>query len=1177
MAPLPAKRHRAPTDLDSDDYESPDEGSGNRRDSRKRQRLSGASNTPEDDNVDGALQDTQRGVEMLLDGNGDTSFLDESMIDAETGEVDVDFLLGNEEDRLAGLKRIIEKRFKHRTDNMPAENAIIEEVKCINFMCHAHLTVPLGPLINFVIGHNGSGKSAVMTALTLCLGGKATSTNRGQSLKSFIKEGEDSAMLAVKIKNHGSSAFKPEIYGKSIIVERHFNKNGASGFKIKNVKEKVVSTKKSDLEDIIDAFQLQMDNPMNVLSQDMARQFLNHSTPLDKYKFFIEGTQLAALNRDYRILEEYLNEIEAKHAIKKQDVEVLAKKREEAKERWRAAGKQSQMRQKASLVQRQYAWKQVEVEEDKMVGADTHMAEAEAEISQKTVEVEEASNKYDQCVRTLQEAEQKVDEYDEEKRPIQERLDDAKKVFNEGKEELQELQAQHRQIKSSLQGNNAIIRKIEEDIQEERRRQEDANGGDHGRRRQEIDEAKAIAQERKAVVEELFNAIPSLEHARDEARTHLEAFRPTLQQKQNDVIQQERHIGEIRRNRGSWNAGFDQGLHALLGAIDNENRFRNKPVGPMGRHIRLLKPEWSGILEKSAGMQLNAFVVTSKHDEGVLKELMRRVNYPRDPSNTTPIVIGNPTPLDTSGKEPDPHLLTWMRALKFDNDLVRNQMIINNLIENTVLIEDFDEAYNFALGSGTGEHHPRPRNVKQVYTMAKNKRGGVRFGWSLSGGGTQAPIQTSNNRLPRMQTEVESRVNVATEELRRYKLDLQQAENEFRERQLALKRAEQALIRHDRDFQNARYAAQAAEEDWERMSDALEQERPQVGRLQELERQLEEATDDKETNLNMIKDATEAREKINEQQRERRSQQMRIEEELSELNAKLSKAQIRVNRVQTHREAALHDKNQAYEAMELAHERLKSYQQQREELQHDIAAMVEQAAQVGERPHIAHGETVDSLGLKYQKLQEEIDRQNQRQVLGGSEEELQTQYLEAVAAHKTAEKDIHDMEHAQIVLKGSLDGRKARLVIFKRAIADRSRITFTYLLAARKFRGDLRIDHKAKELDLAVEPDIMKAGAEGRQTRTLSGGEKSFSTVCLLLSLWDAMGAPTRCLDEFDVFMDSVNREISMKMIIDACRCSAMRQFLFITPQAMGNVSLGQDVKIIKMSDPERGQTTLSF
>lgn len=97
-----------------------------------------------------------------------------------------------------------------------------------------------------------------------------------------------------------------------------------------------------------------------------------------------------------------------------------------------------------------------------------------------------------------------------------------------------------------------------------------------------------------------------------------------------------------------------------------------------------------------------------------------------------------------------------MRALKFDNELVRNQLIINNMIEQTVLIEDFDEAYSFALGSGGNQ--PRPKNVKQVFTISKNKRNGVRFGWASSGAGIQSPIQSLKNKLPRMQTEIESRL-----------------------------------------------------------------------------------------------------------------------------------------------------------------------------------------------------------------------------------------------------------------------------------------------------------------------------------------------------------------------------------------------------------------------------------
>jgi len=149
--------------------------------------------------------------------------------------------------------------------------------------------------------------------------------------------------------------------------------------------------------------------------------------------------------------------------------------------------------------------------------------------------------------------------------------------------------------------------------------------------------------------------------------------------------------------------------------------------------------------------------------------------------------------------------------------------------------------------------------------------------------------------------------------------------------------------------------------------------------------------------------------------------------------------------------------------------------------------------------------------------------------------------------------------------------------MFRKFITFRARITFTYLLSERNFRGRVLMDHQSRLLDIKVEPDLAKVSDAGRETKTLSGGEKSFSTICLLLSIWEAMGSPIRCLDEFDVFMDSVNRATSMTMMIQAARRSVGRQFILITPQSMNNVEMGDDVKVHKMSDPERGQTALQF
>lgn len=52
-----------------------------------------------------------------------------------------------------------------------------------NFMCHDALEVDLNPNVNFIVGRNGSGKSAILTAIMIGLGSKSKITNRGTSVK----------------------------------------------------------------------------------------------------------------------------------------------------------------------------------------------------------------------------------------------------------------------------------------------------------------------------------------------------------------------------------------------------------------------------------------------------------------------------------------------------------------------------------------------------------------------------------------------------------------------------------------------------------------------------------------------------------------------------------------------------------------------------------------------------------------------------------------------------------------------------------------------------------------------------------------------------------------------------------------------------------------------------------
>ena len=177
-------------------------------------------------------------------------------------------------------------------------------------------------------------------------------------------------MLSVKLKNNGNSAYQQDVYGSSIIVERHFSRSGNSSFKIKSSTGRLISTRKGDLEEICDYFALQIDNPMNVLTQDMARQFLNSSTPYDKYKFFMKGTQLEHLDGDYLIVEQNVDRIDQDLFKKREDLKVLEERAQKSKSLLALSEKQDTITERMREIGEMMAWSQVEEQERILASAD---------------------------------------------------------------------------------------------------------------------------------------------------------------------------------------------------------------------------------------------------------------------------------------------------------------------------------------------------------------------------------------------------------------------------------------------------------------------------------------------------------------------------------------------------------------------------------------------------------------------------------------------------------------------------------------------------------------------------------------------------------------------------------------------------------------------------------------
>ena len=104
-------------------------------------------------------------------------------------------------------------------------------------------------------------------------------------------------------------------------------------------------------------------------------------------------------------------------------------------------------------------------------------------------------------------------------------------------------------------------------------------------------------------------------------------------------------------------------------------------------------------------------------------------------------------------------------------------------------------------------------------------------------------------------------------------------------------------------------------------------------------------------------------------------------------------------------------------------------------------------------------------------------------------------------------------------LKEVLEKRAAAAYLFTQGKALRCAMYFSNYLRSRNYNGNLIFNHEEQKLDVIVQPNVARAEAETRDLKSLSGGERSFSTVAFLLSLWSIVESPILFLDEFDVFM----------------------------------------------------------
>eukprot|EP00455_Lapot_gusevi_P013043 TRINITY_DN16291_c0_g1_i1.p1 TRINITY_DN16291_c0_g1~~TRINITY_DN16291_c0_g1_i1.p1 ORF type:complete len:424 (-),score=103.31 TRINITY_DN16291_c0_g1_i1:53-1177(-) len=233
--------------------------------------------------------------------------------------------------------------------------------------------------------------------------------------------------------------------------------------------------------------------------------------------------------------------------------------------------------------------------------------------------------------------------------------------------------------------------------------------------------------------------------------------------------------------------------------------------------------------------------------------------------------------------------------------------------------------------------------------------------------------------------------------------------------------------------------------------------------------------------------------------------------------------------------------------------------------------MSDAALQVG--PRVESRLTTSRIKAKIDQLERKFEEERSRvrhdvHVLERREQEAQELYVKAKTSIQTVERRIRKIEEGE-------KNRELEWLRFRKHIAKQATQNFQWYMSKRRHTGTILFDHHQSQLELEVSTHPHLEGQATSDTKALSGGERSFTTLALVLALGDSMATPFRFFDEFDIFMDAVNRRLSLNLLMEFA-ASSEGQFVFLTPNDVTGI-IQPDVRVHKLRPPERGQRVLNF
>jgi structural maintenance of chromosomes protein 6 len=1126
-----------------------------------------------------------------------------------------------------------------------AFSGVLQSVRLDNFMSHECFEYKLGPNVNIVNGPNGSGKSAIVAAVQIALGAKATATERAPRISEHIMHNKNTAVIKVVIRNKrdpceledmavvqasngkaksnsktksgsinededeeyvleendngderaaisndDSSTYKWDIYGDSITIERTLNRNGPSKVEVKGYRDKRVlshpalkkTTAAKEVAAICDHFGFMVSNPVAVLTQTKAKAFLAQGKPGQHYALFREATLLGPLTKELLTTEATLKNIETIIRTRMRAGEAVQNQLSDLKAAYESSKEMKTLGRRIRERESIHAWVIATEEEAQLHSMETRarddfeekLRKAEkkhetltddldakaAEMASAATDIE-ADQVNSNAARALRK--ETATTYAVRKREMDRKTNDAEALGREADEKnsahegviAQREQAQLSHL-AGQQDKERLIHNLQEvnnSIAEMGQKVKDSEAG-----------VVRANEEQRIVNDSLSDFKKTADHLRRDFET-----------KRTEAANQRRFLGDANSV-----GRFGSHMPAIVSKLDEyvrAGRFHNTPIGPIGQFVSVKEDVWAPTVEDVVGGLLKTFLVCGAHDKVLLEQVFREVKA----VGTARITMLGQHSWTRARYHLDPRDLpqvhqhghcTVMDMLDVKDDAVFNVLIDHCSIERTVLVRGEKAMVEFSrqnrsdrsIGMCWDEHGSRAYSRNNAHTIrAPEKKGNGQRTSVLTSDRSAFVVQLddavaalNNDRIMAEQdvakcqqhyAQLSRNVKTAVDDVRRaiqQHRNFLRAKDEFEEQMRA---ASSEFDSSAFDEAIASYEAEA--------KDLVRQQRSMKESAAELIAIVANSKQAEAEALTAFKQVQAA------------------------VNAKSNRLASLTDEVAKSR-AALRDTvpvvNKLKKLVNRAHVEIDS--------QRAVFAKVLEDARnlLADRP----AELDDPNQVKSEKMQQDIDAMKRRLRMeeqrrdGKTAEDIEIEYLDAKKKDKDNKALLKKVKiYAASISHGLVERKKERKGIEHR-VKKLVRNNFDAFLQTRGHRGRIKFSRNPKsnkpELLISTQMGTHKTG-DGElyvtdDLRSLSGGERSYTTLAFMLALAEVCQNPVRIMDELDVFMDEAARNAAFQTLVEYCTTQlADRQLVIVTPLALpAGVTASPSVQIVKLSAVKR-------